>query len=227
MLMNPDVKRADREGYGWEEVDSFFRRKYPDYSTYVRWQTMKLDQRPGWCRTMSEELRVHLGQRLKDLRAIKPGMSVLCLGARLGGEVLAFLDNGCFAVGIDLNPGSNNGVVLHGDFHELQFADDSIDLVYYNSLDHCIDPMKVLGEIHRVLIPRGRLMLELKAGSNEPKKKNMGSDHWDCLEWSNIDSVVVAVEQAGFDLKKQYHDRTTRANPNGYIFRRCDEERMD
>ena len=48
--------------------------------------------------------------------------TVLCLAARIGTEVKAFLDLGCFAIGIDLNPGTDNRYVVHGDFHDLQFA---------------------------------------------------------------------------------------------------------
>ena len=45
----------------------------------------------------------HLSQRL-NAHGLRPGTTVLCLGARLGTEVRAFLDHSCFAVGIDLNP---------------------------------------------------------------------------------------------------------------------------
>lgn len=48
--------------------------------------------------------RKHLRDRLQSHINVK-GTSVLCLAARVGTEVKAFLDLGCFAMGIDLNPG--------------------------------------------------------------------------------------------------------------------------
>ena len=56
------------------------------------------------------------------------GCSVLCLGARLGGEVRAFTAMGALSIGIDLNPGPNNAYVLPGDFHHLQFAQSVFDV---------------------------------------------------------------------------------------------------
>jgi hypothetical protein len=49
------------------------------------------------------------------------------------------LSSFAFSVGIDLNPGPRNGYVLHGDFHNIIFADASIDAVYTNALDHSFD----------------------------------------------------------------------------------------
>lgn len=216
--MNQDVKRHDDEGYGWLNHEGFYRRNYPSYEAYVKKQVSKLDKRQGWCRERSNELREYLRIRLTKLAITKPGISVLCIGARLGGEVLAFLDLGCFALGIDLNPGEQNPVVLHGDFHKLQFASDSIDLVYFNSLDHAYEPIKVLSEIHRVLKSDGLFMLELKAGSDEKEIKPMGSDHWDCLEWDSMKQVVEFVSQNGFNLMQEHYSRKSKATPYTFIF---------
>ena len=64
------------------------------------------------------------------------GRTVLCLGARLGGEVRAFKSLGAVAVGIDLEPGRGNMDVVFGDFHDVPFAADSFDYAYSNVLDH-------------------------------------------------------------------------------------------
>ena len=57
------------------------------------------------------------------------GQDAAVVGARIGTEVKAFLDLGAVAIGIDLNPGENNRYVVYGDFHDLQFASGSIDVV--------------------------------------------------------------------------------------------------
>src|SRR5215216_3610430 len=73
-----------------------------------------------------------LRERLETLPFPLLRRRVLCLGARQGTEVRAFIDRGGFAVGIDLNPGEKNRYVLIGDFQELQFATGSVDIVYTN-----------------------------------------------------------------------------------------------
>ena len=60
--------------------------------------------------------------------------SMLCLGARLGGEVRAFRRLGALALGVDLEPGLNNRHVLPGDVHALQFADGVFDYAFTNIL---------------------------------------------------------------------------------------------
>ena len=75
---------------------------------------------------------------------MKKAASVLCLGARQGTEVKAFLDLGCFAVRIDLEPGAENQFVVQGDFHDLKFPTESVDIVFTNSLDHAFDPKKMI-----------------------------------------------------------------------------------
>ena len=217
--MNQNVKRAVNDGLGWKDEAGFHVRNYTDYEAYLEKQISKLDGRLGWCQKRSEELRVALGHRLKVMR-IEAGLSVLCLGARLGGEVQAFIDIGCFAVGLDLNPGDKSMFVIHGDFHQLQFADSSINIVYINCFDHCLEPAKLLGEIHRVLKHKGRLILESKAGSDEPEAKSVGSDSWDCLEVDSIKKISQIIQQHGFSERYTYFTQTSKATPYGLVFGR-------
>ena len=216
--MNPDVKRY-KDGLGWKTIGDLHMRKITSYEDYLSRQAEKLDGRPGWCKKLSDQLRISLGTRLSKLQ-IDAGLTALCLGARLGGEVMAFKDIGCFAVGIDLNPGDSNLYVLYGDFHALQFANQSTDIVYINCFDHVHEPDKILAEIHRVLKPDGRLIVESKAGSNEPKIQRMGSDRWDCLEWESVEKLAIEIQQRGFSLTKRYMARESRAAPYGFIFRK-------
>ena len=96
--------------------------------------------------------------------------TILCLGARLGSEVEAFISFGHAAIGIDLNPGPNNPYVMAGDFHALQFADASFDCVYTNSLDHAFELDKIAAEVRRVLRPNGLFLLEAVYGTDEGYK---------------------------------------------------------
>ena len=73
------------------------------------------------------------------LVGVGPGKSILCVGARLGGEVRAFTRLGALAVGIDFMPGFRNAWSLWGDATRIQFADGVYDYVYCNIIDH-IDP---------------------------------------------------------------------------------------
>ena len=66
---------------------------------------------------------------------------VLCVGARLGGEVHAFqlLPQVSLAVGVDLNPGLRNPHVLYGDGQRLeQFKNASFGTIFTNVLDHVL-----------------------------------------------------------------------------------------
>ena len=94
-------------------------------------------------------------QRVPGLRLA--GEPVLCLGARLGGEVRALTRLGALAIGIDFNPGFRNPHVLWGDALSLQFADATFKVAYTNVLDH-IDASGigvVTRHVYRVLKPGG------------------------------------------------------------------------
>jgi len=222
--MNPNVKRhvnAPDVSNGWENYGLFYRRNYVSEDAYLKKQGGKLDNRLGWCQHQSDELNTCLTKRLRTLDITNPSMAVLCLGARLGGEVQAFLNLGCFAIGVDLNPGVDNQYVKYGDFHHLAIASSSTDIVYCNCFDHCLEPEKVLSEIRRVLNSDGVFMLEAKQGSGETDKRPAGSDHWDCLEWDTLDLLCQAVSNEGFKPFKTYHDKMSRAHPYGYVFRKA------
>jgi SAM-dependent methyltransferase len=127
------------------------------------------------------------------------GRSVLCLAARIGTEVKAFLDVGAFAVGIDLNPGEANRYVLYGDFHALQFSDASIDFVFTNSLDHAFDLGRLSREAARVLKPGGMLLVEALRGRREGAQPGFFESFW----WQSIDELIAALAKNGFTLQQR------------------------
>jgi ubiquinone/menaquinone biosynthesis C-methylase UbiE len=130
---------------------------------------------------------------------LRKGASVLCLGARQGTEVKVFLDAGCFAVGIDLMPGPGNRHVVRGDFHDLQFATESVDVVFTNSLDHAFDPKKMLGEIRRVLKADGRLIVEAMRG----EKEDITPDHYASFSWQRVDDLVALLKREGCEVERR------------------------
>lgn len=83
------------------------------------------------------------------------GETVICLGARLGGEVRAFKGLGALAVGVDLEPGEDNMDVLVGDFENLAFPEASFGFAYCNVLDHINNLAAFAHEVCRVVKPEG------------------------------------------------------------------------
>jgi SAM-dependent methyltransferase len=191
------VLRFDRRAGNWQEVPGagqFQRRQYASYGEYLRHQQSKLQYLD--LTEYDRNYRRLLGERLKKIAALKKGVSVLCLGARLGTEVAAFEDLGCFAVGVDLNPGPGNPRVLHGDFHDLQFAAETADVIFTNSLDHAFDLEKLTSEIKRVLKPGGLLIIEAIRGAGE----NTSPDHYASLWWKKTEDLAAEFERRGFKL---------------------------
>ncbi len=185
-----------------QQQGGVLRRAYRDYQEYLDHQKSKLDlillkDSKAKVEDRVDAFRANLESRLRTLTCIAPGKSVLCLAARLGGECRAFINLGCFAVGIDLNPGEGNRHVVHGDFHDIQFAAGSVDIVYCNSLDHSFDISRMVAEVHRVLKPGGRFIAEIFGGTAEEKGRNFGL--YEATWWENAQAIVTLIEAAGFD----------------------------
>jgi protein O-GlcNAc transferase len=188
----PTRRPLDRSG------DGFFRRRYASYDEYVAHQRQKIRHLDltGYDAAFEAEL----SRRLATADIVRRGDTVLCLGARLGTECRAFIGQGAVAIGIDLNPGPGNRHVVAGDFHDPQFADGSIDLVYTNCLDHSFDLEKVLAGVRRVLKPGGAFVADLMNGSADadPWKP----DTYDCLFWEKVDDFIEQLrETSGFAVE--------------------------
>jgi SAM-dependent methyltransferase len=185
-----------RLGRKWETADGRLqRRTYDSYELYVRHQRMKLDQiRTDELRHYDRLFYTALRDRLRTDRLSLAGHSVLCLGARQGTEVRVFIDEGAFAVGIDLNPGAQNRYVVVGDFHDLQFADGSVDIVYTNALDHAFDIDRVLTEVRRVLADTGLLVVDIVLGTAQESRPGF----YESLAWTTTDDLVHIILRNGF-----------------------------
>jgi SAM-dependent methyltransferase len=188
-----------RIGQKWETTaDGFSRRVYPSYDAYVTHQKTKFEAaRSKFVRGHDERFYKALSARLRALPLDVSGRTVLCMGARQGTEVRAFIDAGAFAIGIDLNPGRDNRYVVVGDFHALQYADSSIGVVYTNSLDHAFDLDRVLCEIGRVLRPDGVLIAELNTGDGGASDAGF----YESASWRDISQIVQRIESSGFTVR--------------------------
>jgi len=138
-------------------------RRYASYDEYTANQKAKLSKAiaadgAAFIRTVDQEMYEIYNTLFATIELRHDdgfaGKTVLCLAARLGGEVRAFNDIGALAVGVDLNPGKENRYVLTGDFHHLQFADGVFDYVFTNAMDHAFDISAVAKEVCRVLRTR-------------------------------------------------------------------------
>ena len=187
-------------GEKWAADTGFARRQYPDYETYVEHQKTKFSAlRSKSIESHDRRFHAALKDRLAALPLELRGRAVLCLAARQGSEVRAFIDNGAFAIGIDLNPGRNNKYVVAGDFHDLQYSDASLDFVYTNSLDHAFDLERLLSEVRRVLKPDGGFIVE----ANLSEQGGVSGGPYESISWKGADDLVEYITERGFRLESR------------------------
>ena len=179
------------------EGEAFQKRSYNSYEAYLEHQKAKLETHDFG--KYDTDFRVALRERLAALKIDWRGCNVLCLGARIGTEVKAFLDLGASAIGIDLNPGPDNPYVVQGDFHDLQFAPESMDVVYTNSLDHAFDIERIAKEVLKVLKPDGIFIVEAVQGRDQ----GISPGFFESFFWKNIDQLVRALEVAGLSATRR------------------------
>jgi SAM-dependent methyltransferase len=191
--LSSEGSRVDAGPWHEDETARFTGRKYDTYHDYVTHQSSKL----GALDLSQYDLRYRalLADRLRANGWVKPAARVLCLAARIGTEVKAFHDLGCFAVGIDLNPGEKNRYVLHGDFHDVQFVDASVDVVFTNSLDHSLEVARLLDEVSRVLDAQGVFVAEVSNGLDE----GYAPREFESFYWRTIEDLVGRIEARGFE----------------------------
>jgi SAM-dependent methyltransferase len=188
-LINLRILRADK----WSRDDALIKREYKNYSEYVKHQASKLELLD--LTAYDEKYFDALVHRYLKKKSYLQGKSLLCLGARTGSECKAFVELGAFAVGIDLNPGESNKYVLSGDFHNIQFADYSVDVVFSNTLDHCFDLNSLMNEINRILKPDGFFYVELVKGNKDFGGRNPGE--FESMWWDSINEVTSKIKSYG------------------------------
>jgi SAM-dependent methyltransferase/glycosyltransferase involved in cell wall biosynthesis len=185
--VKPTVSKQGQKARLKEAAEKVYHKNWGNYDEYAETQKSKLEHL-----TLDEWDNAYydsIVERWKDTIEVN-GKSVLCLGARQGTEVRAITDLGGFALGIDLNPGRDNEYVVTGDFHDLKFGNETIDVVFTNSIDHTYAVDILLNEVYRVLKLDGLFILEVGPESTPE------GDNWASYYWDNIDSLLeVLTEQ--------------------------------
>jgi SAM-dependent methyltransferase len=172
---------AERLG---EPSRGFVTRDYGSYAEYVVHQRQKLDEilRSGaaFPNAAVAAYRRRFYRRFRHLiRYLPPDATIICLGARQGTEVEVLRELGFRnAYGIDLNPGPENELVAQGDFHDIDVPDDSVDLVYSNSLDHAFDLERFFVEHRRVLKDDGFALYDVHGAYSPGDKAAFESTLW-------------------------------------------------
>lgn len=189
MSDNFDMKKVGNAD--WNAKSGLHYRSYDSYEEYTAHQAAKLSKID--LEEYNIKFREALKERLTNLEIITPGKNVLCLAARMGAECRAFIDMGCFAIGVDLNPGQGNRYVVVGDFHNLQFADNSVDYIFTNSLDHAFDLPRILSEVVRVLKQDGIFITELMPAGFKPGA-------FESCRWESMEEIIRMITEAGFVL---------------------------
>lgn len=173
-------------------------RSYSIYEDYIKHQAQKHDLID--LKDYSKKFYDVLFNRIKDnYKQEIPNnfSSCLCIGARNGIEVKAFIDNGYFAVGVDLNPGKNNPYVLQNDMYKLPYLDNSIDVIYTNILDHAMDFDKFLLELKRM----GKIVItEIPHGD---KEGGLIPKEYEVVWWDYYNDVIKQFESLGFIKRKE------------------------
>lgn len=181
------------ESERWDRSGAVVRRNYGSYDEYLAHQSAKLAQvSERLAETEAKDL-AEFERRFALCEELRACRTALCLGARRGTEVQALHRRGLFAVGIDLNPGPNNRLVLPGDFHALVFPEASVDVVYTNALDHAFDLGKLLAEVRRVLRPGGILIADVLDGFAE----GFTPGEYEALHWRDIETLCARIVEIG------------------------------
>lgn len=199
-IVNPRliIDLLSRKKYGYrEDGQGLSMKNYSSYDEYVTHQAAKLAEvQSSWLPDYDRKYHVVLRERLKERGFVSPQKNVLCLAARIGTEVRSFLDLGCFAVGLDLNPGEKSRFVLHGDFHDIQFPESSVDIIFCNAVDHAFDLEKLIAEMKRTMKHGGLLILELSKGKEDGYKPG----YYESMSWKRVDDILDVFLKHGFSV---------------------------
>lgn len=145
-------------------------RTYENYQDYIDFQKQKTTDPARIKKWLNDEWDTKINGFTAEFSKIKsilrPEMKILCLGARLGHEVVALKNMGFNdVIGIDIVPYEPN--VISGDIHNLHFEDESFDFIYTNIIDHSVDPKKMVSEIERVLRVDGFAFIQTQLGIDQ------------------------------------------------------------
>ena len=179
----------------WHSRGSTRVRAYTSYEEYIQHQSSKfagiLAHQGGFSGGIIAKNRLMFRRHfLLATPFLSPNAKIVYAAARDGTEVEVWRDLGFEdAIGFDLYPGPNNQFVIAGDFHQMPFEAESVDLLYCNSLDHALDLDKFFREASRVLKPGAFALIDLV-------NQGTGIGHWEATEWTRAQDVLdIALKQ--------------------------------
>ncbi len=169
-------------------------RKYnggKSYQNYLMHQKFKFDFYKKPLDDNFEDQTNYFFDNFKNIKTkYKDKKYTLCLGARTGAEVNAFRKLNFFSIGIDINYPKNSPYVIFGDFHNLQFPNESFDIVYSNCIDHTYDLNKFVNEAKRVCKKDGLIIFDLQKGNQDHVGKRGNFGNFEALGWTNTDIII-------------------------------------
>jgi SAM-dependent methyltransferase len=128
------------------------RHNYASYKAYVEHQKKKTADpaRIAKWKGLEWDIKLEGFREIFERNAayIKDAKTALCLGSRTGQEVKALREP----------------YTIEGDVHDLQFGDQSFDLVFTNIFDHVLEPERFCAEMERVTRPGGVIIIHLQLG---------------------------------------------------------------
>jgi Methyltransferase domain len=187
------VRHKHHGGGGWktEREGGLIKRDYANYEEYLTHQKLKLDEmvkmKGGFSNFDIFDYRLKFYIRFRQLtKLLSSDAAILCCGARQGTEVDVLRDLGFKkARGIDLNPGGENPLVDVGDMMKLDEADNSLDLLYSNCIDHAFDLDVMIAEHARALKPDGYLLYDVGINMEQ------GGGPFEAISWDRTEDVVL------------------------------------
>lgn len=195
---------------GWQAApseDGLLRRDYASHEEYVLHQQQKLDEllklKGGFSRAQILNFRLTFYARFRHLPGLlPPDARILCLGARQGTEVEVLRDLGFHnAIGLDLNPGPDNPFVEQGDFMKLTQADESVDFIYSNCLDHALDLETFFRGNARVLKRDGYALYDFGIAEQQ------GTGVFEAISWRRSEDLVPMVLRHFRELVRMERER--------------------
>ena len=137
------------------------------------------------------------------------GKSVLEVGCGPSGVIFS-LDNAKSRVGLEpmnldglVNDDKKKSIIKKGVGEEIPFENDSLDTVIsFNALDHSVNPVQVIREIHRVLRPDGEFLL-----------------------WIYV-QILIPIKDSSFEIKYRNYEKGT-GLPNNTIKKTIGNYMMD
>ena len=197
-----------------EQIARFYPAAY-----YTHGTNQKYESKPSFF----ERLRAHLAWRLDAGIPLEPneialsrrsGLTLCDLGCGSGEKLIQFKNAGYEVIGVELDPrarliAQKAGEVLDGTAENIpsKIAGIHFDVVLLSHvLEHCINPIKALSNIQKIIAPHGALVIEV------PNNNALGFSTFQAMwPWTDIPrhlnfftekSLNIALKMSGFKITK-------------------------